>query len=193
MARIPKPYIVKKREDSQTFALTLTESSGLPRSVYSSWNRRSFTHFPDVLALYRRPSSKTLAERGAMALIGYLKKETDPRKTELPSDDPLVGDWIRKFTTLEGNPRSARITGKNRPYSPKTIVNYQGVYRCYLQKDPLLRCRMNSLEQTDMLEFMSRIGEIKIGLPRDKHKGGVTMDTKWREPEHLKSPLNLFA
>ncbi|MDR3336045.1 MAG: site-specific integrase [Treponema sp.] len=37
-----------------------------------------------------------------------------------------------------------------------------------MKKDPLMRCRINSLEQTDMLEFMSRIGEIRIGLPRKK-------------------------
>jgi integrase len=175
MARISKPYIVQRRNDSQTFILTLTVASGLPRSVFTSWNRRSFSNFPDVLAVYRRPSSKAFAERGAVALIEYLKKETDPRKTELPSDDPLVDDWIRKFTMFEGNPRSARIIGKNLPYSPVTILGYKSVYGRFLKRDPLMRRRMNSLEQTDMLEFMSRIGEIRINLPKkkeDRKKGG---------------------
>jgi hypothetical protein len=33
MARISKPYIVQQRNDSQTFILTLTIASGLPRSA----------------------------------------------------------------------------------------------------------------------------------------------------------------
>ncbi|MDR0599228.1 MAG: hypothetical protein LBG84_03985, partial [Treponema sp.] len=177
MARISKPFVVQKRNDSQTFILTLTAASGLPRPAYRVWNRRSFTHFPDTLAMYRRPGSKAFAERGAVALIEYLKKEDDPRKTEFPSDDPLVGDWLRKFTVFEGNPRSARITAQNRPYSPATILCYQGMYNVYLKDDPLMRRHIKDLEQTDMLEFMSRIGEIKVCLPK---KGVENKDGKWK-------------
>jgi integrase len=167
MARISKPFTVQKRKDSRTYILTLTVASGLPRAVFQSWKRRSFTHFPDALAMYRRPGSKSFAERGAMALIEYLKKETDPRKTEFFSDDPMVGDWLKKFTVFEGNPRAARITAKNRPYSPKTIRGYFGLFNVYLKKDPLMKRHIRSLEQTDMLEFMSRIGEIRICLPKN--------------------------
>lgn len=175
MARISKPFIVQKRNDSQTFVLTLTVASGLPRAVFRLWSRRSFTHFPDALAMYRRPSSKSFAERGAVALIEYLKKEADPRKTELLSDNPAVGDWLVKFTVFAGNPRSARITAKNRPYSPATIQCYRDIYNLYLKNDSFMRCYMKDLEQTNMLEFMSRVGEIRIGIPRNKKaqkKGG---------------------
>ncbi|MDR1129122.1 MAG: hypothetical protein LBL20_07400, partial [Treponema sp.] len=98
MARISRPVIVQKRNDSQTFVLTLTVASGLPRAVFRPWSRRSFTHFPDALAMYRRPSSEPFAKRGAAALIAYLKKEADPQKTELLSDNPAAGDWLAKFT-----------------------------------------------------------------------------------------------
>lgn len=175
MARISKPFIVQKRNDSQTFVLTLTVASGLPHAVFRPWRRRSFTHFPDALAMYRRPSSKSFAERGAFALIDYLKKEMDPQRIELPSDNPMVGDWLEKFVVFEGNPRSARITAKNRPYSPATIKGYRDIYTLYLRNDSLMRRHIRELEQTDMLEFMSRIGEIRIGLARNKKsrkKGG---------------------
>jgi integrase/recombinase XerD len=176
MARLSKPYIIQKRNDSQTFILTLTIASGLPRHICQSWKRKSFIHFPDALAMYRRPASKTFADRGAMALVEYLKQETDPQKTELITDDPLVGDWLRKFTTYEGNPRSARLTGKNRPYSPKTIKGYQLMFNRYVKNDPINGRRMQNLEQTDMLEFMSRLGEIRIGLSRkDAKKNGYKL------------------
>lgn len=173
MARISKPFVVQRRKDSQTFVLTLTVSSGLPRAVYQSWSRRSFTNFPDALAMYRRPGSKSFAERGAIALIEYLKKEADPRKADLASDDPLVGDWLRKFIVFEGNPRSARITAKNRPYSPTTIRAYRSGFNAYLKNDPLMKRHIRDLEQTDMLEFMSRIGEIRVCLPK---KPGAVSD-----------------
>jgi integrase len=106
-----------------------------------------------------------------MALIEYLKKESDPQKIELPSDDPLVGDWLKKFTAFEGNPRSARLTAQNRPYSPGTIKMYGDHYNLHLKNDPLMRRHIRDLEQTDMLEFMSRIGEIKIEVHQKKGQG----------------------
>jgi integrase len=168
MARISKPFIVQKRKDSRTYILTLTVASGLPRAVFQSWRRRSFTHFPDVLAMYRRPGSKSFAERGAIALIEYLKKKDEYKRTELSSNNLPVGDWLKKFIVFEGNPRSARIIAENRPYSPATIQCYQDIYHLYLEKDPLMRSSIGDLEQTDMLEFMSRLGELRIGLPRNK-------------------------
>jgi integrase len=80
----------------------------------------------------------------------------------------MVGDWLRKFTVFEGNPRSARITAKNRPYSSATIQCYRDVYNLYLRNDSLMRRFIGDLEQTDMLEFMSRIGEIRIGILQNK-------------------------
>jgi site-specific recombinase XerC len=168
MARIAEPYVVQKRNDTETFIVTLNVASGLPRPVYKAWNRRSFTKLPDALAMYRSPSSKAAAKRGARALIEYLKKEAAQKKFDPSADSFLVGEWLEKFTAFEGNPRSARITGKNRPYSPATVKGYRSNFNLYLRRAPLMRKRIGDLEQTDMLELMSRIGEIKVGASRKK-------------------------
>ena len=71
MARTPKPFTVRKRNDSRTFQITLNPSCCLPVRVCQEWMRRSFQDFPDELVQYRNPKSKTAAEAAALALIKY--------------------------------------------------------------------------------------------------------------------------
>jgi len=72
MARMPKPFTVRKRNDSKTFQITLNLPCGLPRRICLEWERRSFQDFPDELACHRNPKTKTSAETSALALIKYL-------------------------------------------------------------------------------------------------------------------------
>jgi hypothetical protein len=82
------------------------------------------------------------------------------------SNDPAVGDWLKKFIVFEGNPRVVRIIAKISPYSPTAIQNYHSFFNAYLKKDTLMRRHIRDLEQTDMLEFMS-VSE-KSGCARRK-------------------------
>jgi hypothetical protein len=134
---------------------------------FSVVEKVEFYPFPRCAGDVSQARFEKLADHGAMVLIGYLKKEVDPRKTELSSNDPMVGEWLKKFIVFEGNLRAARITAKNRPYSPKTIRGYFGLFNVYLKKDPLMKRRIRSLEQTDMLKFMSRIRETRVCLPKN--------------------------
>jgi integrase len=73
MAKIANPFSVEERKNCKTFRLTLSSKSGLPHSVCTEWQRKSFKNFPDALSAYRYPRSKAEANAGALALIEYLK------------------------------------------------------------------------------------------------------------------------
>ncbi|MDR1468914.1 MAG: hypothetical protein LBT00_06440, partial [Spirochaetaceae bacterium] len=62
---------------------------------------------PPELAQFRNPKTKSAAEAGAFALIEFLKKSQEPSR--MPTDKIEVGAWLKKFTMIEGNPRSARV------------------------------------------------------------------------------------
>jgi integrase len=77
------------------------------------------------------------------------------------TDEITVGEWLRKFTSLEDNPRSARLIGEGSPYSPDTIATYAEKYELYLKDDPLMRVKMRSVEEADALAFIGRLGSMK--------------------------------
>jgi integrase len=96
-----------------------------------------------------------MAEAGALALIGFLKNGGPPAR--IPTDNITVGAWLEKFTSIEGNPRSARNVAKNRPYSMNTIIRYEGLWRVHIKGDSFTMLPMMEVEESDALEFISRL------------------------------------
>jgi integrase len=127
----------------------------LPERICRQWKRRSFQDLPPELAQFRYPKTKSAAEAGAFALIEFLKKSPEPSRVS--TDRIEVGAWLKKFTMIEGNPRSARVIARNRPYSVNTINRYEGLFRVYIDGDPFARLSMQETEEADALEFISRL------------------------------------
>jgi integrase/recombinase XerD len=155
MSRVPKPFITPRRNDAKTYQISLNPACGLPERICRQWKRRSFQDFPPQLAQFRNPKNKASAQAGAFALIEFLKKAQESFR--VPTDRIEVGAWLKKFTMLEGNPRSARIIAKNRPYSVNTINRYEGLFRVYIDGDPFTKLLMQETEEADVLEFISRL------------------------------------
>ncbi|MDR0656347.1 MAG: hypothetical protein LBG22_08555, partial [Treponema sp.] len=133
MPRVPKPFITPRRNDAKTYQISLNPACGLPEKICRQWKRRSFQDFPPELAQFRNPKNKASAQTGAFALIEFLKKSQEPSRVS--TDKIEVGAWLEKFTMIEGNPRSARVIAKNRPYSVNTINRYEGLFRVYIDGD----------------------------------------------------------
>jgi len=105
MARIAEPYIVIKRGNS--FQFTLNSTCGLPQRVCIEWQRRSFITMPDELFYCRYPKTKPEAKSHVRTLIEYLKKKNaEGGAMRVSAENITVGDWIKKFTELETNPRT---------------------------------------------------------------------------------------
>jgi hypothetical protein len=119
MPRIVDPFTVERLSDGR-FRFSLTSASGLPRSVVAYWKLRGFTALPPELAQHRHPKTEYEAKRGAWALIDLLKDQPG----HASGVETTVGEWLARFTTLDNNPRAARLIGRSRPYSPKTLRNY---------------------------------------------------------------------
>lgn len=164
MPRPQKPYRTTRRKDTKTFQLTINPVSGLPARVCLEWRRKSFQDLPDDLAQYRNPKSKTAAEAGALALIGYLKKkqEEEGSARRAKPEDITVGAWIERFTALETSPRTGINASKNRPYSPATIDLYKSYYEVHIKGDPFAVLKMAETEEDDALEFSNRLSLKKL-------------------------------
>ncbi len=161
MSKTKKPVVVSKRKDSKSFFFTLNETCGLPRKVCEQWQRKSFSNLPESLAHLKNPKTKSAAESSVQILIEYLKKKPDITD-HIKSADITIGVWLKKFTVTEGNPRSARNVAKNRPYSPKSIELYNSCYENHIKMDKLMSIKMSEIDESDMMEFISRMAERKL-------------------------------
>jgi integrase/recombinase XerD len=137
----------------------LDPSCGLPRSICDEWKRRLFTSFPDELARYRHPASRNAAVKGALALIQYLHRSAEKPRTD---KSVRVGDWIQLFTDSSTSPRAERLVAKSRPYSPRTIAAYKGLYETHLAGDRFLKLGMDDVTPEAVLSFLGRIGSKEI-------------------------------
>jgi len=167
MPRTPKPVVIAKRNDSDTYQFTLNPNCGLPDRVCDEWRRKSFQDLPPELAEYRNPKDEQEAEASAIALVVYLrnKKEEEGTARRVHTEDITVGAWIEKFTALETSPRTGFNASRNRPYSLNTIELYRGYYKCHIKDDPICLLKMSEIEEEDVLEYVTRLS-IK------KYKGG---------------------
>jgi hypothetical protein len=95
-----------------------------------------------------------------LALIEFLKNTAEP--VSLLSDTIRVGAWLEKFVSLEGNLRTARNVAKNRPYSLNTIIRYAGLYNCYIKGETFTQLLMNEVEESDAMEFISRLARMNM-------------------------------
>ena len=175
MPRVPKPFVITKRNDSNTLQFTLNPSSGLPERVCADWRRRSFQDLPPELAQYRDPKTKSgkvntsAAEAGVQALITYLKKKQEEGSARrVTAEDITVGAWVEKFTSIETSPRTGINASENRPYSVDSVENYLSYYTLYIRDDPLAILKMAELEEEDVLNYANR-------LSVKKNKDGRTM------------------
>jgi hypothetical protein len=132
MPKISGPFYVYKRRDTKKYHITLYPASGLPLEACKNWQRKGFSRLPLELTIFRDPKKKS-DDAGARALIDYLKnqlKGPDVAPQEAPQTGgkppgPAVGAWLKRFTSLDDNPRAARLISEGSPYSPDTLALYK--------------------------------------------------------------------
>jgi len=156
MPRTQDPFVVSKRNDSETYSLTLNPASGLPPRICREWQRKSFSNFPPELLPYSMPKSKPDARTSAVALIAFLKNETEPKP--IKKCNISVGDWMKKFTSVTESPKAARLMSKNRPYSDSSVDRLKGLYEVHMVGDPFMAMQMSEVESQDALAFLGRMG-----------------------------------
>ena len=163
MARMSKPFKVRRRNDSRTFQVTLNPSCGLSAKVCLEWTRRSFQELPGELARHGNPKNKAAAEAAALALIKYLEsKREEGSARRVTVQDITVGDWIEKFTQLESSPRAGFNASKNRPYSSDTVDTYRSYFVTHIEGDAFCSLKMAEVEEEDALEFVTRLSVRKL-------------------------------
>ena len=165
MSRPKSPFVIEKRTDSKSFVLTINTTSGLPPRICKKWNRKSFQHFPGELVNYSCPKSKSTAVAGAMALIEFLKNDG---KVNL--DKITVGEWFKKFTSIEESPKGARKIAENNPYAEPSVERLKLLYDVHMKDDPIMKYKMSEVEEHDALAFINRMGQrrLKGGQYRNK-------------------------
>jgi integrase len=169
MARIASAFTVQRRsKKNKNFIITLNPECGLPAEICGNWQRRSFSFLPPELSSFRSPTSKSVAENGAVALIEFLKNQLQCGISFVSTDTVKIGHWLERFTALDDNPRAARIMGAGSPYSISTIEDYRNKYERYVKDDPFCQIKMSEVEQTHCLAFMARLGMKE----KDKRSGG---------------------
>lgn len=166
MPRTQSRYKVYKRKDTKKFMLTINPVSGLPESVCKDWYRVSFSKLPRELAHLNDPKTQTQANIAAEELINFLKKQLSIG-VRLVFEDVTIGDWLVRFTSLENNPRSERLSSEGMPYSPDTIALYEVYYNKYLKDDPFLDNKMSEVIEADARSLVGRLGlkKNKFGQP----------------------------
>jgi hypothetical protein len=81
MPRTPKPFVIAKRSDSNTFQFTLNQNCGLQERVCDEWRLKSFQDLPSELIEYRTSKDDKEAEASVIALIVYLKTSNRKKAT----------------------------------------------------------------------------------------------------------------
>ena len=67
--RIPDPYTISYRNDSNTLQFSLNRTCGLPEDICRIWQRRSFLRLPDELSQYRNPPKEKAAKASVAGLL----------------------------------------------------------------------------------------------------------------------------
>lgn len=160
MARLKDPILVKYRKDRDDWLATLRPACGLPPQVCADWQRRSLSTIPDSLKAVhpKAVTSKKAALFLAVALVDYLKQSYEE---SAPTTAPTLDTWMRGFLSLDTSPRAVRLVGKGRPYSPKTITDYESMYRIHLKSDPVLSMRVDEIGEVILLQLFGRISSHK--------------------------------
>jgi len=178
MPRVKERFRVYKRKDTNKYMVYISHASGLPEHICREWTRAGFNRFPPELAHLMEPKSNSAAESAADALIQYLKENLKQKKNHL---DITVGEWLKKFTSLDDNPRAAVLLVEGTPYSPDTIEKYRCRFEVHLKNDPFMKNKMSEIEVDDMLVFLGRIGSNYLALrenqPMKKIAGTRTYET----------------
>jgi hypothetical protein len=159
MPRTAGPYRVYRRHDTKKFIVTIYPASGLPIHVCEQWRRSSFSNLPPELAHLRDPRTRAAAESAVHVLVEFLKKrDLPPSLASIHADDPTVGEWLAKFTSLDDNPRAARLIGEGVPYSAGTIELYRQSFEHHIKGDPFCDLSMSEINQAQALSFMAHTG-----------------------------------
>jgi hypothetical protein len=70
------------------------------------------------------------------------KKQAEGSALRVSAEDITVGDWIKKFTDLETNPRTGINASKNRPFSCDTLAHYADYYRLHVKDEPIAKLKI---------------------------------------------------
>jgi integrase/recombinase XerD len=168
MARIGEPYIVVKR--GKSFQFTLNSTCGLPQRICDEWQRRSFRTLPDELSNYRNPKTKPEAKSYVQILIAFLKKklEAGSLARRIVTEDITVGDWLKKFISIETSPRTGINIAENGSCSEDSILTYESYFRCHIEGDPILELKMAEVDRHDVIDLSTRMAIKKIGERKNK-------------------------
>ena len=163
MSKTPKLFTISKRSDSNTYRFKLNPVCGLPARVCAEWRKRSFQSLPDELAPFRDPKTATARENAVKALILYLQKKKEEGNVQRVTVEKItVGEWVKKYTTLETSPRTAKNASANMPYSLATLKGYLKNYNAHVKDDPLMELQMVEVNEDDVDQFYTRMSLRKL-------------------------------
>jgi hypothetical protein len=164
-----RPFVVSLRKTkSPSFSFTLNPPSGLPPSACEKWKRKSFRNFPYELRDYSMPKNKAEAEKSVIKLISFLKKE--PVESVIRGkggNNITVGEWVRLFTNIDGNPKALKKDIEGRPYSLGTVKNNQMWYKKIAKYTGFMNLKMNEVREADILGLLKLLSETKAKDGRD--------------------------
>jgi len=124
MSRIPDPYTIYPRSDSETFRFSLNHTSGLPHHICNGWKLKSFKRLPDELARHRYPKNEGEAKAGAQALINYLMRKLQVTDSLSVLHAVKVKDFAKDMFTPEA-PHLKRWAEKGHILKPPTVTQHR--------------------------------------------------------------------
>ena len=89
-------------------------------------------------------------------------------------EDITVGNWLKKFITLETSPRTGINIAENGSVSEGTLITYESYFRCHIVGDPILDLKMAELEKQDVIDLSARMSMKKIA--KKKNSSGKVID-----------------
>ena len=131
MSRIPDPYTIYPRSDSETLRFSLNHTSGLPYHICNGWKLRSFKKLPDELARHRYPKNEREAKAAAQALINYLMKKLEVTDSLSVLHAVNVKDFAKDMFTPDA-PHIRRWAEKGHILKPSTITQHRRFLVNYL-------------------------------------------------------------
>jgi integrase len=178
MPRPKEPIVVQKRKGSDTFILTLNETTGLSPRICKEWQRKSYQNFPPELAIHSNPKTRSAAKASGRALVNFLMNSGTV--TPVKKKDYAVGEWLRLFTSVTESPKGARNVAENNPYSEHSVDRLKGIFDVHMKSDPFMKLSMSEVESADALAFINRMGLRKLegGPYRNKAEKPLMMGTE---------------
>ena len=163
MPRVSTPFVIRKRKDSQKFILSLNESSELPTSIVQKWQRKSFYNFPAALMQHRFPKTLSAAQRGALALIAYLKNDIQKKTINKKSKSNVtLREFLEPYYVKETCPHIARVLGDNGRFSDAWAKSARAYFNNYIFPDPISQRLITDLIPGDFEDLKIRLQKTQL-------------------------------